>query len=126
MRNTRFSAKNLQILEIVLKFATMKRPLIVQKISDSVHRNAPTATTILYGSEARGDARPDSDIDVLILLDGEKMDWKKNEDIVGALYQIEWETGVSINPMLVLKKNWDNRPFKTPFYVNVMNEGVKI
>ena len=83
----------------------MKRPLIVQKISDSVHRNAPTATTILYGSEARGDARPDSDIDVLILLDGEKMDWKKNEDIVGALYQIEWETGVSINPMLVLKKN---------------------
>ena len=104
----------------------MKRPKIVNKISETVHRCAPTATVILYGSEARGDARPDSDIDLLILLDGEKMDWKKNEDIVGSLYELEWTTGVSINPKLMLRKNWENRPFKTPFYVNVMNEGIRL
>jgi len=104
----------------------MRRPEIVQRISKALHRAAPDATIILYGSEARGDARPDSDIDVLILLDGDKMNWTYNEDVVSPLYEIEWETGVSINPMIVLKKQWENRPHKTPFYVNVVNEGIRL
>lgn len=40
----------------------MKRPDIVRCIADTLHRIAPNAQAILYGSEARGDARPDSDI----------------------------------------------------------------
>jgi len=104
----------------------MKRAEIVKLIGDTIHRSDPTAVAILYGSEARGDARPDSDIDVLIILEGERMNWSKNEEIAGPLYEIEWKTGVSISPMFVLRKNWENRPFKTPFYVNVMNEGIRI
>ena len=40
----------------------MKRPDIVRRIAEVVHRIAPDAKTILYGSEARGDAQVDSDI----------------------------------------------------------------
>lgn len=54
----------------------MSRKDIVNQISQAIRRVDPTATAILYGSEARGDARPDSDIDVLILLDGERRDLK--------------------------------------------------
>ena len=37
----------------------MKREHIVNQIREIVHRVAPTALAILYGSEARGDARED-------------------------------------------------------------------
>lgn len=104
----------------------MRRTAIVNQISEAIHRIAPTATAILYGSEARGDAKPDSDIDVLILLDGDHMDWDVRDSVAYPLYDIEWATGVSISPMIILKKDWENRPFKTPFYINVMNEGIRI
>lgn len=104
----------------------MKRTEVVNQISQAIRRVAPTATAILYGSEARGDARKDSDIDVLILLDGDKRNLKHEEELVGELYDIELATGVLVSPMIMLRKQWESRPFKTPFYINVMNEGIKI
>jgi predicted nucleotidyltransferase len=104
----------------------MKRTEVVNQISQAIRRVAPTATVILYGSEARGDAREDSDIDVLILLDGDKRDLKHEDELAGELYDIELATGVLVSPVIMLRKQWENRPFKTPFYINVMNEGVRI
>lgn len=75
---------------------------------------APTAKTILYGSQARNEARSDSDIDLLILLDGEKMTLKDEESITLPLYELELKTGVSISPIVTLKKLWENRPFPPP------------
>ena len=102
----------------------MRREHIVDQIREIVHSVAPTAKTILYGSEARGDAREDSDIDLLILLDGDKLTLKDEQVVTNPLYDLEIQTGVIISPMVTLKKLWENRPFKTPFYINVMNEGV--
>lgn len=106
--------------------AYMRRPEIVQQIKQRVLETEPTATTILYGSEARGEARPDSDIDVLILLEGEKRDLHKENELSGVLYDLELSSGVLISPMIMLRKQWENRPFKTPFYINVMNEGIRL
>lgn len=104
----------------------MTRPEVVRQISQTIHQVEPTATAILYGSEARGDARPDSDIDILILLEGEYRDLKREDHLSGKLYDIELSSGVLISPLIMLRKQWENRPFKTPFYINVMNEGKRI
>ena len=104
----------------------MRRTEVVNQISHAIRRVAPTATAILYGSEARGDARKDSDIDVLILLDDDKRNLRSEDELAGELYDIELTTGILISPMIMLRKQWENRPFKTPFYVNVMNEGIRI
>ena len=102
----------------------MRRTEVIEQIKDIIRHETPTAKTILYGSQARNEARSDSDIDLLILLDGEKITLKEEEAITLPLYELELKTGISISPMVMLKKLWENRPFKTPFYINVTNEGI--
>ena len=102
----------------------MKRPEITRALKSILHRVAPDATAILYGSEARGDARPDSDIDLLILVDKEKLTLQEQQDITFPLYDVEVEKGVLINPLVILRKQWDTLHRITPFYQNVMREGV--
>ena len=102
----------------------MRRPEIVKRIAEAIKRVAPDAKTILYGSEARGDARPDSDIDLLVLLEGEsRLSLNRQMEVTSPLYDIELETGASNSPKVMLKKDWENRPFRTPIYINVVNEG---
>ena len=84
----------------------MKRPDIVRRIAEVVHRIAPDAKTILYGSEARGDAQVASDIDLLILLDGDHLAPERELEITRHLYEVEVETGVIISPMVVLRRVW--------------------
>lgn len=49
---------------------------ILQLIKASVLSTEPIATVILYGSYARGDFREDSDIDILVLVDKEKLSFE--------------------------------------------------
>ena len=54
------------------KKTIMNRKEIVEKAKQAIRSVEPDAEIILFGSEARGDARPDSDIDLLVLLSGDK------------------------------------------------------
>ncbi|MFT3751571.1 MAG: nucleotidyltransferase domain-containing protein [Paludibacter sp.] len=104
----------------------MSRREIVEQLTRIVRQQSPDAKIILYGSEARGDSRPDSDIDVLILVEKEKITLEEEEQISLPIYLLELNTGILISPRIQTRKSWENQPFKTPFYINVVNEGIEL
>lgn len=104
----------------------MKRTPVIERIIQTMHSIEPDAETILFGSEARGDAMPNSDIDLLVLLDAQKVNPERETRITQHLYELELDTGIIISPLIMTRRQWEERPFDTPFTINVMNDGVRI
>ena len=61
-----------------------------------------------------------------MLLSESRLTPERELEIVSQLYKIELETGVIISPMIMSRKTWEDRPFHTPFSLNVMKEGVTL
>jgi predicted nucleotidyltransferase len=101
-----------------------KNKQIIFKIKQLVKLAEPTATVILYGSYARGQNNKHSDIDVLILVDKEKITFSDEQRIKYPLYDLEFETGTIISPLILSRTDWETRHLVTPFYKNVKEEGV--
>lgn len=79
------------------------------------------ATIMLYGSRARGDNRKDSDWDLLILLNKEKVTLNDIDEVEYPLRELGWSIGQDINPVLYTNKEWNENSF-TPFYKNVTED----
>ena len=77
----------------------------------------------LYGSRARGDYRADSDWDLLLLLDKEVINERDHEKYSYPLFELGWEIGAQIHPMMFTKKEWERRRM-TPLYDNISREGI--
>jgi len=96
---------------------------ILQLIKKSVNSTEPNAILILFGSYARGDYREDSDLDLLVLVDKDKVTRSDQKRIKYPLYDIEFETGTVISPLIFSRKDWVMNHRITPFYENVTREG---
>ena len=97
----------------------------LKEVKKAVSRQAPNAKVILFGSRARGDAKPDSDWDILILVDKERITAKDFEEINYPIFDIGFQIGEHISPKLYTFKEWEVRRF-TPFYKNVEQEGIEL
>lgn len=100
---------------------------ILREIKGVITAAEPSAKVILYGSQARGDSRPDSDIDILIFLpDTYKGSAfvKKRSEISGRLYDLSLDNAVDISPLVTIPEYFYAR--KTPFTVNIANEGIEL
>ena len=102
----------------------MDKISILKRIKDSVKTTAPDAVLILYGSYARGDNKTGSDIDLLVLVDQDKITYDDEKRIKYPLYHIEYDTGVIISPLVFSKAAWESKHRITPFYQNVVKEGI--
>ncbi len=78
---------------------------------------------ILYGSRARGDARKDSDWDILIILDKDTLDQSDYDNVSYPFVLLGCDLGQEINPIMYTTKEWESSRI-TPFYENVTRDGI--
>ncbi len=102
----------------------IKNKKILLRIKQLVNLVEPTATVILYGSFARGQNKKQSDIDLLILVDNDNVTYSDEKRIKYPLYDLEFETGKIISPLIFSRKDWETRHSVTPLYNNISQEGV--
>lgn len=79
---------------------------------------------LLFGSRARGEGRPDSDVDVLILLKGE-FDYgeliRRSSPLVA---ELSLEHDIVISRAFATKARYETE--QSPFFINVRREAVPI
>lgn len=83
------------------------------------------AQLFLYGSRARGDNRPDSDWDLLVLLPKDSITPDDYANISYPLTELGWKLSQSINPIMYTQKEWKHNSF-TPFYHNVQHDAIRL
>lgn len=99
---------------------------ILSKIKAVAASSVPLdGQAILYGSRARGTARGNSDWDVLILLNKDKLEQSDYDNVSYPFVLLGCDLNEEINPILYTKDEWEKYKI-TPFYANVLRDGIRL
>ena len=103
----------------------MQNQQVLEEIQALKRQILPNEKMILFGSRARGDAREDSDWDLLVLLDKDEINFNEDYDKYSAPFTpIEVNHGTCISIIFKTKKNWETQPSMLKYFVE--KEGVEI
>lgn len=108
------------------ELAIMENNPIINRISRTIHKNDPNAEVYLFGSRARGNSKPDSDWDILILVNDLKVTNEIEDKFRNDLYDIELDSGQVISTFVYSKDYWQNILIYSPLYGNIKKEGIRL
>jgi len=81
----------------------------------------------LFGSEARGDARPDSDLDILVVVQPDRERAALEDRVIDIAFDVNLEFGLYVSPRVVTPEILNDPVWReTPFLKNVARESVPL
>ena len=99
---------------------------ILNKLKSLLQKRVKLHQVILFGSRARGDAEPDSDMDVLVVLD-EPETREVRDAVSDCAWEAGFDAGVVVVPIVVFRDQWENGPERASLLAKaVREEGVAI
>ena len=99
----------------------------VEKFVDTLLQRYPERVleTALFGSKARGDSTPDSDIDILLIVDED--DWQFSHVISTIAARVSLEYDVLIGPRVIGQERWESmKRRRFSLYRNITAEGIPL
>ena len=79
----------------------------------------------LFGSKARGDFGPESDIDLLII--SERGDWQTRDEIRDPVFDVNLETSLHISPRVIDWEQFQKLPVNRPgFFGNLRRDALEL
>lgn len=98
--------------------------LMLSQIKQNVHEVDPTVQVWLYGSRAKGNAREDSDWDILVLSSKDKLSVEEEGRFIDHICELIVKTGQTIQLFAYGLRDWHMRHSVTPFYKSVQSEAI--
>ncbi len=78
---------------------------------------------VLFGSRAKGNFTPDSDFDVLVVLDNDYSGKEENK-ILDICYDVDLKFGILLDVHIISSNELNSPRGKQPIFVNAINSGL--
>ncbi|MBI4489951.1 MAG: nucleotidyltransferase domain-containing protein [Deltaproteobacteria bacterium] len=85
-----------------------------------LERGVPVHSTVLFGSRARGEPNPDSDYDVLVVV--EQLDHGIQKKISHCAWEAGFEDCLLIVPVVVTRDEIEHSPFRSSLLMQAIHE----
>lgn len=96
----------------------------IRSASSLLKQNFPVNEVKLFGSKARGDDTPESDIDLLVLT-SRKISWHERNKMTDFLYDVQMKYDVVISLLVIPSKDWTSGlPSALPIHDVIEKESV--
>lgn len=100
--------------------------VLLNRVRQTIRQSEPEADLILFGSRARGDATPESDWDLLIVLDG-VVSPQRADAVRHRLYDLALDTDTVLSAIIYSRERWESPRYRaTPLHARVAADGVAL